>query len=176
MRKYRKGLAMTLALLLLASCFSINGGTTLAAASAQASDYVIIVGPNGLEGDHLGDDPDVPHPGEFKGPSESYPFNLPEDLISTSSGEVTLSAFGVSHGCNRFTINGVQIDGALRKRTSGDSWTIESARIPNTAWRTGSNTLFIEARNSSCEAAGDRDEFAVTNIVIHFRRKPTVSQ
>jgi hypothetical protein len=171
MRKYRKFLSITLASLLLASSFSINGGASLAKsasttlAAAAGSNFVVIIG-SGSGGDSFGDEPGSVG-GNYRGLEFTYPaFSLP-GVDPSKSAVVQLASKNVSTACNRFEINGVQVP-ALRDHNDSNVWETEIFRIPTGVLKATGNILRIQALNESCAEGGNEDDFIVSNVVIHY--------
>jgi hypothetical protein len=171
MRKYRKVLSITLASMLLAASFPVNGGTSLAkptsATLAAGSDFVYVFGSGG-GGDHFGDESGS-MPGVFRGSERTYTFTLP-GVDPSEEGQVILSTFAVDVTCNRFEINGTQIP-VFRNHNDERVWETDTFRIPTNLLRAGANAnrLTIRALNTSCNNGGNLDDFVVANIVVHYK-------
>jgi hypothetical protein len=166
MRRYRKSLFVMTATLLLALPFPGNGGASLTTsapatlAAAPASDFTLVITSNHSFGD-------VSSGGTFQGEDQSYPFTLPSNL---GSGRmlVMLTARGVGNNCNRFEVNGTQINGILVNRDNSNEQHTELFDVPPNVLKPGANTLYIRAVNSSCTAGGNLDEFVLNNVVFLY--------
>ncbi len=159
-RKYRKGLTMTLALLLLASSAPVKGGTSLATSSSltsaapAGSDFVYVTTLNIVS---FSD----------QNPERTFTFTLPANL-TTGLGHIMVQARGVDHSCNRFEINGNQVN-VLVNRSGNNERHTDHQDILSGVLRPGTNTLFIQSRNESCGLGGNLDDFDIGNIVIFYK-------
>jgi hypothetical protein len=157
-RKYRKSFSIMLATLLLASSFPVNGGTALATsvpatpAAAAGSDFVYVTSSFVSFSD--------------SSPERTFHFTLPNNV--TGRGHIMVQAKGVDFDCNRFEINGSQVN-VLVDRDGSNELHTEYNDISSGVLHGGDNTLFIQARNESCGLGGNLDNFAITNIVIFYR-------
>jgi hypothetical protein len=196
MRKYRKVLSITLASLLLATSFPVNGGTssaksapeTLAAAAqfdfgsslpfpfngALPASAAIVGKAAAAQGSNFvyvissfQSFGNECLPGVCKGPFAEYTFTLPNNA-TTGSGHIMLQASHVDVDCNTFTINGRQIS-VLNDRNGSTSAQVEMNDIPSGVLKPGVNKLFIQARSQSCTVTGQIDDFRVSNVVVFYR-------
>jgi hypothetical protein len=157
-RKYRKGLTMTLALLLLASSAPVKGGTSLAtspsltSAAPAGSDFVYVTTAFVSFSD--------------QNPERTFTFTLPDNL--TGRGHIMVQAKGVDVSCNRFEINGSQVNVLVNRNGSTELHT-DYQDILSGVLRGGTNTLFIQSRNESCGLGGNLDDFDIANIAIFYR-------
>jgi hypothetical protein len=196
-RKYRKVLSITLASLLLATSFPVNGGTSLAksapetlAAAAQfdigsslpfpfngalpapASAFPTMAAAQGSNFVYVISSfhafgNECIPSSTCNGPFREYTFNLPPNA-TTGSGHIMLQASHVDVDCNTFTINGRQIS-VLNDRNGSTSAQVEMNDIPSGVLRPGANRLFIQARDVNCSVNGQLDDFRVSNVVIFYR-------
>jgi hypothetical protein len=157
-RKYRRSLAMTLALLMLASFVPVKGGTSLAtptsmtSAAAAGSDFVYVLSSFVTFNDD--------------NPERTFHFTLPSNV--TGRGHIMVQAKGVDFSCNRFEINGTQVNVLVDRDGSGEV-DAEYNDISSGVLHGGDNTLFIQTRNESCGLGGNLDDFSITNIVIFYK-------
>jgi hypothetical protein len=191
MRKYHKILSITMTSLLLAATIPVNGGTSLAKsapaafgaaeqfnlssplplpfpfnkalsasasafpamAAAAASDFVYVTS----SFTSFNDD----------NPERTFPaFTLPTTYVSRRA-HIMVQAKGVDFTCNRFEINGKQVNVLVDRDNSNVLYT-EYNDIASGTLRAGSNTLFVQTRNESCGLGGNLDDFAITNVVIFY--------
>lgn len=157
MRKYRKSLSITLASLLLASSFPINGGTALAA--AQGSNFVYVISSLNSFGD-------VSSGGIFRGEQFTFEFTLPSNV--SGRGHVQLQVRGLNTNCNRFEINGTQVNVLIDQSNRGGLEVQMNDTGPGVL-KPGLNRLLIRSLNSGCTVGGDLDEFILTNIVVFYQ-------
>ena len=175
MRKYRSSFFVMMASLLLALPFPVNGGAALAKptsaslAAAAGSGFIYIIG-SASGGDSFGDEPGSVG-GNYRGLQFTYTFNLP-GVDPTQPAQVILSSNNVGTRCNRFEINGVQIDTVLRDHGDSSVWETEQGRIlPSVQLKETGNTLRIAALNEACTTGGNEDDFVIANVVIHYIQK-----
>lgn len=161
---------MILGSLLLALPFPVNGGPSFSTspsatiAIADTANFVYVINTR----QHFGDQPDS-LPGTYRGEDHEWNFNLP-DIDPNKVAVLMLQTREVSHACNVFQINGVQIPEALRAHTNGEEYVTEIGEIPAGTLKANGNTLRIVARNDACGAGGNLDDFIVVNVIILYRQ------